>query len=49
MKPAQKTALTFLFYFFLLGAAFGYLAGLWQQIAAQEMRIQNQMEEQNGK
>ena len=47
MNKEQKTALTFILCIFLFGAAFGYIAGLWQQIAAQETRIQKQMEEQN--
>ena len=45
MNKEQKTALTFILCIFLFGAACGYIAGLWQQIAAQEIRIQNQMEE----
>jgi|GEM_PF-5026699 len=45
MNRKQKSALTFIFCIFLFGAAVGYIAGLWQQIIAQETRIQHQMEE----
>lgn len=48
MNREQKSALTFILCVFLFGAAVGYLAGLWQQIIAQETRLQNRTPEEIG-